>query len=177
MTSLHQLDRGDPATAEAFAALQRVAYRVEADLIGTSALPALHETAGDVQATAGWLVGALEPDAPGLAAVPWAPAQCGRLAGAVSWVSDGEVVEVDRLVVHPAAFRRGIATLLLDEVDRREPGARGVVVATAAANLPARRLYERRGFTARGEEDAPGGVRIVRFERVAGAGGRPSRCS
>jgi len=72
----------------------------------------------------------------------------------VSWtrLHDG-TLDICRLMVHPRAHRRGIATTLLDSLDRLEPAARAVV-ATGTANLPALALYRRRGFT-------PAGIRQV----------------
>ena len=63
------------------------------------------------------------------------------LTGAVSWkVLDDGTVDIHRLVVAPRAFRRGIATALLDALDARFPG-RHALVSTGRDNGPARELY------------------------------------
>jgi len=86
--------------------------------------------------------------------------------GAVSYKRLGDgTVDIHRLVVDPAAFRRGIASALLDALDAAAPATR-TIVATGAANAPARALYERRGFRPVREVVAGGGVRIVEMERV-----------
>jgi ribosomal protein S18 acetylase RimI-like enzyme len=144
------LDLADPATAEALVAVQRAAYRVEAELLGTDDLPPLRERPADLRASGERFLGA------------WLD---GRLVGAVSWKEDPRgTVDIHRLAVDPGAFRRGIGSALLQALDARLEPAR-TVVATGAANLPARRLYETRGFRPVAEQVASGGVRIVNMER------------
>ena len=144
------LDLGVRANAEALVAVQRAAYRVEADLLGTDDLPPLRESASELRASGESFLGARLD---------------GRLVGAVSWKALGDgTVDIHRLVVHPDAFRRGIGSALLQALDARLRPPR-TVVATGAANLPARRLYEGSGFRAVAEQAAAGGVRIVTMER------------
>jgi GNAT superfamily N-acetyltransferase len=149
---IRSLDLGDAGTAEAIVALQRVSYRVEADLLGARTLPALMETPRRLRRAGEQFLGAFEGE---------------RLVGAVAWKRTGPLVDIHRLVVHPDRFRRGIAGRLLAALDAHEPGAERAVVATGAANAPARRLYEQRGFTAVEERLADGGIPIVIYERRA----------
>lgn len=144
------LDLGDDATLSSLITLQRAAYAVEAELIGAPSLPPLSETPEQLRASGESFLGARVG---------------GRLAGAVSWKRDEDTVDIHRLVVDPAMFRRGIAGALLDELEAREAGAAHWTVGTGAANAPARALYERRGFTTTGERIVPGGVRVVRMDR------------
>jgi ribosomal protein S18 acetylase RimI-like enzyme len=144
------LDLEDCATLEALIALQRASYRVEADLLSVETLPALTESGEELRAGGEAFLGAY--DGP-------------RLVGAVSWRRLGGLLDIHRLVVHPDAFRRGVASRLLDALDEAQPGATRTIVATGAANDPARRLYERRGFQPYDERLAPGGVPIVTYER------------
>lgn len=146
------LDLAAPGLADELVALQRASYRVEAELIGSDRMPVLYETADQLRAAGETFLGARLGG--------------GRLAGAISYkrLDDGSV-DIHRLVVDPAAFRRGIATALLDALETAAPAAR-TLVATGAANAPARALYERRGFRAVRELEVAGGVRIVQMERV-----------
>jgi ribosomal protein S18 acetylase RimI-like enzyme len=144
------LELGDPGTVKAIVALQRASYRVEADLLGARTLPALKETPRQLRKTGERFLGAFEGE---------------RLVGAVAWKRTGPLVDVHRLVVHPDRFRRGIAGRLLDALDVHEPGAERAIVATGAANAPARRLYERHGFTAVEERLAAGAIPIITYER------------
>jgi ribosomal protein S18 acetylase RimI-like enzyme len=144
------LDLDDKETLKALIALQRASYRVEADLLGVETLPALTESGEQLCASGEAFLGAY--DGP-------------RLVGAVSWRREGGLLDIHRLVVHPDAFRRGVATRLLDALDESQAGATRTIVATGAANDPARRLYERRGFEPYDERLAPGGVPVVTYER------------
>ncbi len=149
-----RLDLDDDATLEALLSLQRAAYRVEADLLGVVTLPALTESAAQLRASGESFLGAY--DGP-------------RLVGAVSWRREGTLLDIHRLVVHPDAFRRGVGSRLLHALEGVEHDVTRTIVATGAANPPARGLYESRGFTPHEERTAPGGVPIVIYERRSGA--------
>jgi GNAT superfamily N-acetyltransferase len=144
------LDLDAEPTAEALVALQRASYRVEAALLGTDDLPALRELPADLRASGESFLGAHVD---------------GRLVGAISWKAlAGGTVDIHRLVVHPDAFRQGIGTQLLQALDE-QLRPRRTLVATGAANVPARRLYEGLGFRAVGEQVVGQGVRLVHMER------------
>ena len=134
-----RLDLDDPETLRCLWRLQRAAYAVEAELIGFDGIPPLHESMAELRDCGESFLG-LDDEA--------------GLAGAVSWVrlEDG-TLDICRLMVHPRAHRRGIATALLDGLDRAEPAARAVV-STGTGNGPALALYRRRGFE-------PVGTRLV----------------
>jgi ribosomal protein S18 acetylase RimI-like enzyme len=146
-----ELDLGDDATLERLVALQRAGYAVEAELIGAPELPPMRETPAELRACGETFLGADED---------------GALLGAISFKRAGGTVDIHRLVVDPGAFRRGVATALLDALEARERGATHWTVGTGAANAPARALYERRGFTATEERVVPGGIRWVRLDRA-----------
>ena len=147
------LDLGDPATVDAIVALQRASYRVEAELLGARTLPALTETPRALRAAGERFLGAFEGE---------------RLVGAVAWKRAGSLVDIHRLVVHPDRFRRGIGGRLLEALAATEPDAERTIVATGAANAPARALYERHGFTPVEERLAGGSIPIITYERRAG---------
>jgi ribosomal protein S18 acetylase RimI-like enzyme len=144
------LDLGDPDTLAALVRVQRASYRVEADLIGFDGLPPLRETPEELAAVEESFLGAFEGE---------------RLLGAVAFQRHSTWVDIFRLVVDPGAFRRGIATRLLDALDALHGDATWTTVATGEANAPAVALYERRGFEAVGRTTVAPGIRIVRFER------------
>jgi ribosomal protein S18 acetylase RimI-like enzyme len=72
------------------------------------------------------------------------------------------VVDIDRLVVAPAAHRRGTGSALVRAVLDRAAGRR-TTVSTGRDNAPARRLYERLGFTCVGEEEVIPALWISRY--------------
>ncbi len=150
MIEIRPLDLGDPETLAEIVRVQRASYRVEADLIGFDGLPPLRETPAELAAVPESFLGAFED---------------GRLLGAVSFKRDRTWVDIHRLVVDPSAFRRGVATRLLDALDQLHADAAYTTVATGEQNAPAVALYERRGFHAVGRTAVAPGIRIVRFER------------
>lgn len=153
--AVRPLDIDDDETAAAVLALQRSAYAVEADLIGSDGIPALTETLQQLRtADESWL-GVLDPET-------------GHLAGAVAWRElDHGIVDICRLVVAPEAFRRGIATTLLNALDGAVPG-RPMVVSTGRANEPALALYRRRGFRVVRDREAAPGLWVTELERPGG---------
>ena len=153
MTSTHdvrRLDLSDDETAPAVLALQRAAYAVEAALIGSDGIPALAETLDQLRIAGESWLGSF--DAAGL-------------NGAVAWrvLADG-TVDICRLVVAPRAFRRGVASSLLDALDEVLP-ARSMIVSTGSRNQPALALYRRRGFSPIGEREAAPGLLVTELER------------
>ena len=94
-----RLDLTDDELAARLLAIQRAAYRVEADLISSDAIPQLHESLDELQAAAETWHGLFVDT---------------TVAGAISHrVVDG-VVDIHRLVVDPVFFRRGIARRLVE---------------------------------------------------------------
>jgi ribosomal protein S18 acetylase RimI-like enzyme len=152
------LDLADEGIARSVLALQREAYAVEAELIASDGIPQLTEKLGELQgAGLDWL-GTFD--------------EVG-LTGAVSWkVLDDGTVDIHRLVVAPRAFRRGIATALLDALDARFP-VRHTLVSTGRDNGPARELYRLRGFTVVREREAIPGLWVTELERGGSPGSRP----
>ncbi|RBY97312.1 GNAT family N-acetyltransferase [Blastococcus sp. TF02-8] len=145
--------REDDDLATALWRLQRAAYAVEAELIGDDRIPALHEGVGDLaSAPLHWVLA--EDD--------------GRLLGALAWRESTEQLEVDRLVVEPAAHRRGVGRALVEAVVERADG-RDVVVSTGRDNAPARRLYERAGFCERGDREVVPGLWVTDYRLTGGS--------
>lgn len=99
------------------------------------------------------------------------------VAGAFLWPArdddlDGErYAELATLYVEPALWRTGLGSALLEEGFRRMPQPEQVLW-TFEDNAPARRFYERRGFTADGSRKPlpiQGEPIEVRYRRVSPA--------
>lgn len=143
--------RAEPEKAERLLLVQRAAYAAETERMGVDGLPPLHETVDELLEAGHqrWL-GRFE----GL-----------TLIGGLAWEEDGAAgVDLRRLVVAPAAWRRGHATALLDAFDELV-GPRAVSVSTGSANTPALALYARRGFRVVGEDEIAPGLRLTRMLR------------
>jgi ribosomal protein S18 acetylase RimI-like enzyme len=147
---IDNLEISDPTVASTVLDVQRRSYRVEAELIGSDALPPLNETIEDLRACGEQFLGTFVDE---------------RLAGFVSWKFDGETIDIHRVAVDPHFFRRGIGVALVRAALSAEPDARRSVVRTGAANEPAKALYRGEGFTELGEREVRGGVRVALFER------------
>jgi GNAT superfamily N-acetyltransferase len=142
------LDLTDPVLAAQVLALQRAAYRVEADMIGFEGIPPLHESLADlVAAPLTWL--GIKSD--------------GRVVAAIAFTQDGRGVDVDRLVVDPDAVRGGLGSALVGALDSEAT----ITVSTGTKNLAAHRFYEAQGFKSIGESSPVPGLRVTHFERKA----------
>jgi ribosomal protein S18 acetylase RimI-like enzyme len=137
----------DVKVAAELLALQIAAYRVEAELIGSDAIPALHETPATLVA----------------AGLCWIGCRDGEgLLGAAAVAETPEIVDLDRLVVAPRAFRRGIGRRLVAavvEIAEHRP----VVVSTGRDNMPARALYACAGFRETGQREVVPGLWTVSY--------------
>lgn len=145
---LRTLSLTDNATAREVLALQKAAYAVEARLIGTDAIPPLHDNLLSLQMCGETFIGAYLKES---------------LAGAMAVTIQNTSLDICRLMVHPDYFRQGVATALLNHV-LAMPDIRRYTVSTGAANHPAKALYTRHGFREIETMWVDGGVQITRFE-------------
>jgi ribosomal protein S18 acetylase RimI-like enzyme len=139
------LDLSDDAVLRELWTVQRLAYAVEAELIGFDGIPPLHESLDELRACGETFLGTYDEKG---------------LTGAVSYRLDGSTVDIHRLVVHPRAHRRGIATRLLDALPDGPQ-----VVSTGTGNEPALRLYRGRGFVETGTREVAPGVTLTELAR------------
>ena len=139
------LDLTDDAVLRELWTVQRLAYAVEAELIGFDGIPPLHESLEELKACGETFLGLYDEEG---------------LAGAVSYQLDGSTVDICRLGVHPRAHRRGIASKLLDALP-----AGPQTVSTGGKNEPALRLYRKRGFVEVGTREVAPGVSITDLAR------------
>ncbi len=145
------LDPTDRATAARVVEIQRVAYAVEAGLIGFDGIPQLIETVDDVAA---------------LSNLQWRAAHDdGQIAGVIAWEVDGDLIDIDRLAVDPAFARRGHGQRLVQSV----PTDRHTIVSTGSDNTPAKNLYLRLGFHEIGRTEIASGIFTTQFSRESGS--------
>lgn len=144
------LDQRDPVVAQQIYQIQQTAYAVERDLINYPDFPPLRVTAADIQAETEQFLGYWLDD---------------RLVGVLSFERQGSRVEIGRLIVHPAAFRRGIASALLQAVERYCAPGDSLFVSTAAQNGPAVQLYQKHGYHLVAQTTLPDGLALVHFTR------------
>jgi ribosomal protein S18 acetylase RimI-like enzyme len=153
-TRIDVLNHRDPGTAASIVVLQRASYVVEAEVIGFAGIPALHESVEDVMALGLTILAAIED---------------GQPIAMVGYARLGDTIDIDRLAVHPAHFRRGLARRLITAVHDREPDAARFIVQTGRDNTPAVTLYRSLGYRSVEDVELPEGVVIRRFVREHGS--------
>jgi ribosomal protein S18 acetylase RimI-like enzyme len=146
-----ELDLADETTAAAVHRIGRRAYAVEADLIGFDGIPALRESLEEMQAQPLRWLGARTDDGQIVAFVAWQ-----HLAGESG-------IDIARVCVDPAWFRRGLASRLLGHLLADSAPTGQVLVSTGADNIPAITLYERHGFSRVGTTEPAPNLRMAQF--------------
>lgn len=146
------VDHRDPQIAERIYDLQQASYAVERDLIGVAEFFPLQVTAEEIRREPDTFLGWWDGD---------------RLAGVASFTATEEEIDIGRMVVHPAHFRRGIASALLRAVEERAAPGQRLTVSTAEKNEPAIRLYQRHGFEITQRTVLPDGLALVRLAKTA----------
>jgi ribosomal protein S18 acetylase RimI-like enzyme len=139
-----------PGIAERVHALARAAYESEARWIGCDDFPPLRETVAALRGSADTFL-VFE--------------QAGNLLGALSFDPAADPVHITRLVVGPDYWRRGVATALLKELERRGAPGASFAVTTARDNVPATRLYQGQGFQIVGASISPEGIALFQLRR------------
>ena len=129
-----------------------MAYRLEAQFLEVASFPGLDGTVVEIASSQDSFLGAVVN---------------GELVGVARIEANGkEQIEIASLVVQPNYHRRGIASALLESAFIRA-GSKPVVVATAASNTPALRLYAKHGFEVFSTEPVrEEKIQIVRLQRV-----------
>jgi ribosomal protein S18 acetylase RimI-like enzyme len=133
-------------------ALQRAAYSIEAQRIGCTDFPPLHETLDALQHSTDYFLVFVEHRS---------------IVGCLSYEWAGRYATITRLVVDPRHFRRGIASALLGTLDSRLPVGSAVCAWTAELNEPALKAYERQGYRTASREISPEGIALRRVHKQA----------
>jgi len=126
-----------------------LAYRSEASLIGVAPdrFPPLNRTQADLLASSGWFLGTFKGT---------------QLVGVLEWEETApEALQIVSLAVLPSMVLQGIGSLLVKQllaIDNKRVG-----VTTAAANQPARRLYEKSGLVLTREFETHDQVLMVEY--------------
>ena len=150
MKPIKALNLSDHSTARSLLELQRIAYQIEADIIGNNQIPPLHETLSELQSCGETFYGYFVEDA---------------LAGALAYKLIGPTLDIHRLMVHPNFFRQGIARKLIEHVELLHPEAERAIVQTGSLNQPAVKLYQQLGYRIVDTKEVSPNLLITRFEK------------
>ncbi len=142
-----------PEDADEIIAIQRLAFRSQAELYSVCTIPPLDETPDDVRtAIAGGIV---------LKAV-----EDGRIVGAVRGrLQEGDTCHVARLAVLPELQNRGIGSLLMRELESRFPEAARFELFAGHRSAKSLHLYEKLGYSRVGAKKVSEKITIVFMEK------------
>ncbi|PAE18561.1 GNAT family N-acetyltransferase [Bacillus sp. 7504-2] len=116
--------------------LQKRSYQVEAELIGSNEIPPLKETLAQLKQCGEAFIGYFIDE---------------ELVGVLSFKIVKDVIDLHRVMVHPAYFRKGIAKQMVEYIEKKWESRPMMIVSTGAKNLPAIKFYSRLGFEKSGE--------------------------
>lgn len=132
--------------------VQIPAYEVEAELIQFDGIPQLFDTVELLASCGESFLGFFSE---------------GVLQGVLSYCKNEDEWEICRLVVHPACFKKGIATALLEFFLQEVVGKGELVkVNTGAANIPAITIYKKFGFSEIDHLEVAPGVQIIEMQQI-----------
>lgn len=149
------VDVATPADAKELLALQRLAYREEAERYGDFTIPPMRQTLEEMRAD---LTSHLYLEA----------ALDGRVVGAVRGRCDEGTCYVGRLVVHPDWQGLGLGQRLLREIEARFPEARRYELFTGHASARDLHIYKKNGYREFKREPEHERLTLVYLEKEKG---------
>ena len=145
---IQTLNNRELKTAEDIQRIQQPAYQIEANLMGFQGIPQLAESIVEIQNSNELFIGFVEEE----------------IKGFISYTEEEGLIDIYRLVVHPAHFRQGIARKLIRFLLDQYP-AHEFIVSTGTANEPAKNLYRSFGFIEQDVFEVAPGVTCTNFHK------------
>ncbi|MDF2802211.1 MAG: acetyltransferase, family [Anaerocolumna sp.] len=121
----------DKAIAKQVLDLQLISYPIEAKLINFYDIPPLKDTLEQLMDCSESFYGNYINNI---------------LAGILSFKIVDHILDIHRVCVHPDYLRRGIGEKLITYIEAQNPSINKIIVSTGKANIPAIKLYEKKGF-------------------------------
>lgn len=137
--------------AEQVLKLQIPSYQSEAKLIHFFELPPLKDTVESLQHCREIFYGCFIKR---------------ELAGVISFKKTKNVLDIHRLFVSPAHFRKGIASSLIRFVETFDRNIYEILVATAANNTPAVKFYLKNGYVETGKHHISDQLSLSVFKKI-----------
>lgn len=148
---IKKLDLKDIQIANCVLELQKLAYEIEANIIGFYDIPALKDTIDSLQESDEVFYGYMVN---------------GSLAGIISYKIIEKTLDIHRLAIHPSFFRMGIAGKLINFLQDLECKIKRIVVCTGKENLPAVNLYLKNGYKQKKDIEIGKEIYITKFEKI-----------
>ncbi|MGI8316406.1 GNAT family N-acetyltransferase [Halobacillus mangrovi] len=135
-------------TASRIFDLQLRSYKIEADLIDFEGLPPLQDSKEAIMKSNEVFIGCVYDQ---------------QLLGVLSYEETNYKIYINRLMVDPDHFRKGIGQRMLSYLIDAYPEDT-IIVQTGAKNKPAVELYKKHGFQPTDEVEVAPGVTITQME-------------
>jgi ribosomal protein S18 acetylase RimI-like enzyme len=147
------VERAGPDDAAQLQALQRAAYRREAELYSDETIPPLTESLAAIEEVF-------------TRAVILKAVADGRIVGAVRGEAAGEICHIGRLAVHPDCQGRGLGARLMQQIEEAFPEVSRYALFTGHKSLGNLRLYARLGYGQVRREEVHAGLELVYLEKA-----------
>lgn len=148
---IKELNLNSMEVLDAILELQRVSYRIEADIIGFQDIPPLMDTVDTLKECGETFYGYYIDNA---------------LAGIISFKVIEDTVDIHRVAVNPNFFRMGIAQKLVSFAEGATENIKRIVVCTGKKNTPAVNLYLKKGYKKIRDIEIGADVYLTEFEKV-----------
>ncbi|MFC4709496.1 GNAT family N-acetyltransferase [Enterococcus eurekensis] len=145
-----ELDLSNNRIAEAVYRIQKAAYQIEAELLGTDQIPPLQESFTGLQEVDESFIGFYQKK---------------KLTGVLSYKIEEQVIDVYRLFIDPSALRQGIGKKLLNYVCQQHKNCQKMIVSTGEKNQPAVHFYEAYGFEKESEVVISENLTVFNFKK------------
>ncbi|MBA2176684.1 GNAT family N-acetyltransferase [Halobacillus locisalis] len=144
------LSHRDPKVATDILKIQQESYAVEAELINFSDIPPFRDSVQSIVENDETFIGYMIEE---------------KIVGVLAYKEEQEEIDIYRMMVDPAYFRRGIGESLLKHLFATMPN-KPVVVQTGKGNEPAVNLYLKYGFEPVDEVEVEPDVWIVMMKKA-----------
>jgi len=148
---IEKLNLKELETLKSILEIQITSYKIEAKIIGFYEIPPLKDTIDSLKKCDENFYGYYLK---------------GILLGIISYKIFENVLDIHRVAIHPCYFKRGIASKMLNFIEKIESNINKVVVCTGKENLPAVNLYLKKGYTKKKDIEIVKGIYITEFEKI-----------
>lgn len=150
MKLIRKIDITKKECAEHVLSLQKKAYKVEAEYLGSKHLPPLSETINSLLLSDEHFYGYFLKN---------------ELVGAIAYEKLPHMITITRVMISPSYFRKGIASHLIQYLLKLEGDQNVYYVTTGSKNVPAIKLYNKFGFQEMLQYMTREGIALTKLKR------------